>query len=64
MKKSIEELKQEFLKAEEEYQFAVAAGDPARLTAALKAHRATFDAFNTAKKADFKRREKAGKNAV
>ena len=64
MKKSIEELKQDYLKADEEYHFALAAGDPARLVAALQAHRATFDAFNRAKKADFKKREKAGKNVV
>ncbi|AUB36088.1 hypothetical protein COO91_01987 [Nostoc flagelliforme CCNUN1] len=64
MSKSIDQLKQEFMNADQEYQFALAAGDPARLVAALKAHRATFDAFNRAKKADFKKREKAGKNAV
>lgn len=59
--KTIEQLKEEFLKANEEYQFAIAAGDPARLVAALKKYRSTFDAFNKAKKRDFLAREKKSK---
>ncbi len=59
--KSIEQLRQEYLDADKEYQYAMAAGDPARLVNALRAQRAAFDAFNKAKKQDFLKRERAAK---
>ncbi len=53
--KSLTQLKQEFQAANQEHQFALAAGEPARLTAALTNWRRTFNTFNRAKKKEFKK---------
>lgn len=51
---TVEELKQQVLDADREYQFALAAGEPARLTRALQNNRRTMAAYNAAKRRQFK----------
>ncbi len=56
--KPTEDLKQAFLDADKEYQFAIAAGEPARLTAALKNWRQSFDRYAAAVKKELKKSRK------
>lgn len=52
---NINELKQAYLQATEEYNLSFASGDSARLLQALKNHNAAFNAYNKAKKKEFKK---------
>lgn len=54
------QLKQDFLEADREYQFALASHDDARLTKALSNWRKTWNAYDRAKRAQFKKTFKRG----
>lgn len=49
----INDLKEAYLRADKEYQFAFASHDNDRLTLAIKKRRTAWSAFNKAKKAQF-----------
>jgi len=51
----LDELKQAFLDADREYQFAIASHDPGRLTRALSNWRKTFADYDRAKRRQFKK---------
>lgn len=55
---NLEKLKQTFLESDKEYQHAFVSGDSARLLQAIKERSKAFDAYNRAKRREFKKNYK------